>query len=171
MRERHPQLPLGRRILLLFLTWLFLGAAIGVINGQGTGSGIQIVCMMIGGMIALMIPGLFLGLIGGDARGSVIGAAGALLACWLTEFCGAVAVQPVVISTTVILGGLVGATGYLFLRFLFWKYRMIFRSICWLIDLTPMSAKVSALHSRLRLHQCSAGNSVPHKVPSVVRRF
>jgi hypothetical protein len=162
---------LGHRVLRLCVTWLFLGAAIGVINGQGTGSGIEIVSMMIGGMIALAIPGLFLGLIGGDAKGSVVGAAGGLLGCWLTEFCGAVAIQPVVISTTVILGGLLGATGYLFIGFLFWKYRMILRSVCWLIDLTPLSTKLSALHGPLRIDQCSAGNSVPHKIPSVVRRF
>jgi hypothetical protein len=171
MRDRHRQLPLGHRVLRLSLTWLFLGAVTGVVNGQGTRGGIEIVCMMIGGMIALAIPGIFLGVIGGDARGSVVGAAGGLLACGLTKLGGGVTAQPFVISTIVILGGLLGATGFLFMRFLFWKYRMIFRSACWLIDLTPISGEVSALHRRFRIPQRLAGNSVPHKIPSAVRRF
>ena len=44
---------LGRRVLGMFFTWLFLGAVIGVIGGLGQGGGIQIVCMMIGGMAVL----------------------------------------------------------------------------------------------------------------------
>ena len=57
---------LGRRVLGMFFTWLFLGALIGVIGGLGQGGGIQIVCMMIGGMAVLPIAGVLLGLIGGD---------------------------------------------------------------------------------------------------------
>jgi len=144
---------------------------IGVVNGQGTGESIEIVSMMIGGMIVLTIPGIFLGVIGGDARGSVVGATGGLLGCWLAKFGGAVAIQPLVISTVVILGGLLGATGVLFMRFFFWKYRMIFRSICWLIGLTPVPGKVSPLAGHLRIPQRLAGNSVPHKIPPIARRF
>ena len=171
MRNRSSQPSLGHRVLSLGWTWLFLGAVTGAINGQGTGSYIEIVSMMIGGMIALTILGLFLGVIGGDARGSIVGAAGGLLGCWLAKLGGVVAIQPLVISTIVILGGLLGATGFLFMRFLFWKYRMVFRSISWLIDLTPVSGKISALHGRVRIPQRLAGNSAPHKIPSTVRRF
>jgi hypothetical protein len=147
------------------LTWLFLGAVIGVVNGQGTGGGSEIACMMIGGMIALTIPGFFLGVIGGDARGSVVGAAGGLLGCWLAKLGDAAAIQPFIMSTIVILGGLLGATGLLFIRFLFWKYRMIFRAIGWLIDLTPWSGEVSALLRRLSTAQHPVGNSVRHQIP------
>lgn len=152
MRNRHHQPSLGCRVLSLSLAWLFLGAVTGVINGQETGSGIAIVCMMIGGMIVLTIPGIFLGLIGGDARGSMVGAAGGLLGCWYATLGGSVAIQPLTMSTIVIVGGLLGATAFLFLRFSFWKYRMIFRSICWIIDLTPVSGKVSDLNGHLRSH-------------------
>ena len=162
MRDRRPQRPLGHRVLSLSLTWLFLGAVIGVVNGQGTRGGSEIVCMMIGGIIALAIPGFFLGVIGGDARGSVVGAAGGLLGCWLTDLGDAAAIHPFITSTIVILGGLLGATGFLVRRFLFWKYRTIFRAICWLIDLTPGSGKVSALLRRLSTPRCSTGDSVLH---------
>jgi hypothetical protein len=164
MRDRHPQLPLGRRVLSLSLTWLFLGAVIGVVNGQETGGGVEIVCMMIGGMIALAIPGLVLGVIGGDPRGSIAGAAVGLLGCSLAKLGGSVAIEPPVMSTIVILAGLLGATALLFMRFLFWKYRMIFRTIRWLVDSTPVSAKLSARHGRLRMPSGSAVNSVLRQI-------
>jgi hypothetical protein len=153
------------------LTWLFLGAVIGAFNGQETGGSVEIVCMMIGGMIVLTIPGIFLGVIGGDARGSVVGAAGGLLGCWSAELSGAMAIQPFVIGAIAILGGLLGATGILFIRFLFWKYRMIFRSICWLIDITPVSGKASALACHVRIPRRLAAHPVPHKIRSTARRF
>ena len=156
MRDREAQLSLGHRVLRLSLTWLFLGAVVGVVNGQGMRGNMAIVCAMIGGMIALTIPGIFLGVIGGDARGSVVGAAGVLIGCWLAKLGGAVAIQPPVVSTIVIMGALLGATVFLFTRFMFWKYRMIFRSICWLIDLTPASGKASALAGHLRIPQSLA---------------
>ena len=85
---------LGRRVLGMFFTWLFLGALIGVIGGLGQGGGIQIVCMMIGGMAVLPIAGVLLGLIGGDAKGSVAGAACGLLGCGIAGCFGAVPIQP-----------------------------------------------------------------------------
>src|SRR5947207_1986947 len=127
MRDPQPQLPLGRRVLRMSLTWLLLGAVIGIVDGLGKGQGIEILCMMIGGMIVLPIAGVFLGLIGGDARGSVAGAAGGLLGCWSAKVTGVVAIQPQCMSLIVIFGALVGATGFVFLRFWLWKYAMIFR--------------------------------------------
>jgi hypothetical protein len=167
MRNRHPQIQLGHRVLSLSLTWLFLGAVTGVINGQGMGGSIELVSRM----IVLTTLGLFLGVIGGDARGSIVGAAGGLLGCSLANLGGVAALQPVVISTVVIFGGLLGATGFLFMRFLVWKYRTILKSICWLIDLTPISGKMSARLGRLPIPQRLASNSVPHEIPSFARRF
>jgi hypothetical protein len=129
----------------MFFTWLFLGALIGVIGGLGQGGGIQIVCMMIGGMAVLPIAGVLLGLIGGDAKGSVAGAAGGLLGCRIAGCFGAVPIQPQAMNVIVIFGALVGATGFLFVRFLLWKYGMMFRMICWAIGVTPASGKAWAL--------------------------
>jgi hypothetical protein len=125
------------------LTWLFLGAMIGVNVGLGKGGGIQIVCMMIGGMMVLWIAGVLLGLIGGDAKGSVVGAAGGLLGSWIAGYIGAVPIQPQAMNAIVVFGALVGATGFLFVRLLVWKYRLMFRTIRWLIG-TPASGKAWA---------------------------
>ena len=72
-------------------TWFILGAPIGVIHGLDRGGGFGIVAMMIGGMIWFPILGLFLGLIGGDARSSVIGAAIGLVGCCFVALDGAAA--------------------------------------------------------------------------------
>ncbi len=171
MQDRQHPLSLGHRVLRLSLTWLLIGAVIGLFNGRGTGSGIEIASMMIGGMIALMLPGIFLGVIGGDATGSIVGIAGGLLGYWLAQLGGGVAVQPPVVGVIVIFSGLLGATGFLFLRFLFWKYRMIFRSIRWLIDATPLSGKLSGLAGHVHKSHRLAGNSVAGKLPSMASRF
>jgi hypothetical protein len=125
----------------MFFTWLFLGAVIGVIGGLGKGGGIQIVCMMIGGMAVLPIVGVLLGLIGGDAKGCVVGAVGGLLGCWIAGCIGTVPIQPQTMNVIVIFGALLGATSFQFVRFLLWKYRMMFRTICWVIGATPASGK------------------------------
>jgi hypothetical protein len=137
MNSPRNRLSLGRRVLVMFFTWLLLGALIGVIEGRGMGGGIQIVCMMIGGMAVLPIVGVLLGLIGGDAKGSVAGAAGGLLGCWISECVGGVPIQAQATNVIVIFGALVGATGFLFVRFLLWKYGMMFRTLCWVIGVTP----------------------------------
>ncbi len=132
---------LGRRVLGMFFTWLFLGALIGVIGGLGMGGGIQIVCMMIAGMVVLPIVGVVVGLIGGDSKGSVAGAACGLLGCSLVGCFGAVPIQPEATNVILVFGALVGATGFQFARFLLWKYVMMFRAICWVVSVTPSSAK------------------------------
>jgi hypothetical protein len=141
MHSPATRLSLGRRVLVMFHTWLLLGALIGAIEGLGMGGGIQIVCMMIGGMAVLPIVGVLVGLIGGDARGSALGAAGGLLGCWLAERFGDVLIQPQATNVIVIFGALVGATGLLFARFLIWKYRMMFRTLCWAVGVTPSWGK------------------------------
>jgi hypothetical protein len=138
--NRPPTRPsLGRRVLCMFLTWLLLGAVIGAIAGLGQGGGIPIICMMIGGMAVLPIAGVVLALIGGDAKGSVAGAAGGLLGCGIAGCFGEVTIQPQAMNGIVIFCALVGATAFLFGRFLLWKYRMMFRTLCWAIGVTPAS--------------------------------
>jgi hypothetical protein len=171
MRDRQPQLSLGHRVLRLSLTWLIIGALIGLVGVERKGGLTEIVSMLISGMIVLTIPGMLLGVIGGDARGSVVGVCGGLLSCWLAKLIGSVAVQPHVIGVVIIFSGLLGATGFLFVRLFFWKYRMIFRCICWMTDMTTVSAKVSTVADHLHLPQRLAGNSVVHKYPSIATRF
>jgi hypothetical protein len=137
MRDRQPQLSLGQRVLRLSLTWLMIGALIGLVGVERKGGVIEIACMLISGMIVLTIPGMLLGVIGADARGSVVGVSGGLLSCWLAKFGGGVALQPHVIGAVVIFSGLLGATCFLFVRILFWKYRMMFRCISWLTGISP----------------------------------
>jgi hypothetical protein len=145
MNSPRTLLSLGRRVLVMFFTWLLLGAVIGAIEGLGMGGGIQIVCMMIGGMAVLPIVGLLLGLIGGDAKGSVAGAAGGLLGCWIAGCFGDMPIQPQAVSVILVFCALVGATGFLFVRFLTWKYGMMFRTLCWVIGVTPSWGKSWAL--------------------------
>jgi hypothetical protein len=133
----NSRLSLGRRVLATSLTWLLLGCVIGVIEGLGQGGGIQILAMMVGGMTVLPVVGVLLGLIGGDAIGSVTGAAGGLLGCLAGDLVSGLSIQPHVLSVLVVFSGLLGATGFLFLRFLIWKYRMMFRTFCWLTGFTP----------------------------------
>src|SRR5208337_2369655 len=99
----------------------------------------------IGGMAVLPIAGVLLGLIGGDAKGSVAGAAGGFLGCGIAGCFGAAPIQPQAMNVIVIFGALVGATGFLFVRFLLWKYGMMFRMICWAVGVTPASGKSWAL--------------------------
>ena len=144
------------------LTWLLLGAVIGMVDGLGKGRGVEILCMMIAGMIVLPIAGVFLGMIGGDPRGSVAGAAGGLLGCCAANLTGVAAIQPQCMSTIVIFGALVGATGFLFLHFLLWKYAMIFRLIGGLIGFSPIACRSSAWSGLL---------SIVDRVPGANSRF
>lgn len=136
---------LGRRVVVMFFTWLLLGALIGVIGGLEMGGGIQIICMMIGGMAVLPIVGVFLGLIGGDAKGSIVGAVGGLLGCTIAGCFGEVLIQPQATSVIVVFCALVGATGVLIVRFLLWKYGMMFRTLCWVMGVRPSWGKSLAL--------------------------
>ena len=83
MHDRRLQMLLRNRVLILALTWLLIGAVIGVVGVERKGGGIEIVSMMIGGMIVLLIPGILLGVIGGDARGALsVHARGSWAAAW-----------------------------------------------------------------------------------------
>jgi len=139
MKSSRTRPSLGRRVLCMFSTWLFLGAVIGVIEGLAKGGGTQIVYLMISGMMVLSLLGALLGLIGGDAKGSVIGAAGGQLGCGIAGCFDAVPIQAQTLNVIVIFGAIAGATGFLFVRFLLWKYGMMFRAICRVIGVTPVA--------------------------------
>jgi hypothetical protein len=135
----------GRRVLCMSLAWLFLGAIVGVFNGLENDRGSEIAAMMLGGMIVLPVPGLLLGLIGGDAIGSLGGAAAGLFGCWLADYGGPATIQPQGFGVVVVIGALAGATGFLFLRFLIWKYTMIFGAIAWFLRAAPLPARARVL--------------------------
>src|SRR5262249_27764823 len=108
------------------------------------------------------------GVIGGDVRGSVVGAAGGLLGCCLTQVGGAGAIPPQGLSLIVVFGALVGATGFLFMRFWLWKYGMIFRAIGWLFGLAPISDKAGSLAGHFLVPRRPAGfrsRTGPHRRP------
>jgi hypothetical protein len=170
MRVRQRNLSLAYRILRLSLTWLFIGALIGAVGVERKSGGIEIVYTMIGGMIVLTILGILLGVIGGDARGSVVGVFGGIVGCWLANLRGA-ALQPQLIGAVVIFSGLLGATGFLFIRVMLWKYRMMFRCVRRLTDMAPVSGRVSAVAGQIRVAKRMAGNPSPHKIPSTAKRI
>jgi hypothetical protein len=160
----------ARRVCHMAMTWLLLGASIGAAGAIGQGGPIEIFAMMIGGMAVYPIVGVFLGLLGGDARGSVVGAAGGLLGGRLADVLSSTTVPPSVLSMIAVCGALVGATGFLFLRFLIWKYRTIFRTVWWLVGMTPMSGKASALAIQLASHRL-VGVAVHDWAPSIASRY
>ena len=120
------------------LAWLLLGAVIGVFNGLESETGSETFAMILGGMIVLPVPGMLLGLVGGDAKGSVGGAAAGLFGCWLADYGGAAPIEPQGMNVIILIGALWGATGFLFLRFLVWKYTTIFAAIRWLLRSAPV---------------------------------
>lgn len=121
---------IGRRIIRMVLTWLALGAAIGLIGGSGTVSVIGVASSVLSGMIILPIPGVLLGLIGGDVKGSVVGATGGLMGCWLAKPTGGISIDAVSMEVVVIFGALAGATCVRYLRFVRWSYGILFRRAC-----------------------------------------
>jgi hypothetical protein len=166
---KSSRLSLRRRVLVSSLTWLFLGCMIGVIDGLGKGGGVQIFAMMIGGMTVLPIVGMLLGLVGGDPIGSVTGAAGGLLGCLGAELGCGVQIEPQLLSVILVFTALVGATAFLFMRFLIWKYGMMYRTICWLIGVTPVPKSdwafvgeflLSNRHTHAHIHNKSRPNKV-----------
>jgi len=110
MSRTHPGLSVGRRILHMSLTWLVIGAMVGAIGGARSGSAIELISGVIGGVIVLPVVGVFLGTIKGDAMGSVVGAAGGLLGCWLARPTRGIPPDPLNVEVVVVFGALLGAT-------------------------------------------------------------
>jgi hypothetical protein len=126
--------------------------------------------MMIGGMIVLPIVGVFLGLIGGDPIGSMVGAAEVLLGSWSVRLDGVVAIPQDGLSLLVVFGALLGATAFLFTRFVLWRYRLLFKAVCWLIGCTSRPGKAWVLAAHPVMPRRLAGHSVHFKAPSTSRR-
>jgi hypothetical protein len=110
------------------LTWLLLGGVIGAIGSRTTDTMIGFVSSILGGMIVLLFAGMFLGLIGGDVKGTPVGAAGALFGCWLSQYGGTAALDPLGMKFMVLVGALAGATCFLYLRLILWTYKTVFRT-------------------------------------------
>jgi hypothetical protein len=108
-------------------TWLIIGAAVGAIGGLRTGVVIEVVSGLIGGVIVLPVIGVFLGLIRGDAKGSVVGAAGGLMGCWLAKPTGGSSLDPGSMQAVVVFGALLGATCLRYLQFVRWSYGIFLR--------------------------------------------
>ena len=133
------QLPpsLGRRILLMSLTWLIVGAMVGLIVGLENERVSAIIASMLGGMIVLPFLGVLLGLVGGDLKGTIAGAGGGIIACLLVGPGGLGTSTALVSGFTVIFGGLIGATVFPYVRMALWTYGMIIRTTCQLIGGVP----------------------------------
>ncbi len=160
MKRSRPSI--AREVFATSLIWLFLGCVFGVIEGVAHGEGaVRILAMMIGGVTVLPIMGVLLGIIGGDAIGSGTGAAGGLLGCLGAGLGLEAPIQGHVMSVIVIFSALVGATAFLFVRFMIWKYTMIFRTICWAIGVTPAQVSAWAIDSRF-LEQIGHGTISVH---------
>jgi hypothetical protein len=112
------------------LTWLGVGALVGAIGGLRSGSVIELVSGLLGGMVVLPIAGAFLGLIGGDPVGSMVGALGGLLGCWLSLPVNGIAVDTPITRFVVLFASLAGATVFLYVRLKFWIYEK-FCLIAW----------------------------------------
>jgi len=147
MSRTHPGLSVGRRILHMSLTWLVIGAMVGAIGGARSGSAIELISGVIGGVIVLPVVGVFLGTIKGDAMGSVVGAAGGLLGCWLARPTRGIPPDPLNVEVVVVFGALLGATCLLYLQFVRWSCRILLRRACQLVGGTLASCWAPALAS------------------------
>jgi hypothetical protein len=171
MKRTETELSSGRRIIQMSLTWLMLGGVIGVIGSRPTDPMIGIASSMLSGMIVLSFAGVILGLIGGDVKGTPLGAAGALFGCWLSQLSGAVSIDPVDVKFVVLVGALAGATGSLYLRLVLWTYKTIFRTTCRLFSLTRLPENVFGRIVRFGYPSQLATVSVVHfTVPPIPMR-
>jgi hypothetical protein len=131
----------GRRMRTTYFTWLLLGALVGAIGVLATHSAIMVISGMIAGMILLPVPGLAIGVLGGDIKGTLVGAAGGLLGCWFSSCFTGHAIQAPTLQLSVLFGALVGATFSLYLMMKIWTYTIIYgmaRSLLLLIPAEPI---------------------------------
>ncbi len=159
MSHTHSRLSVCRRIFHMSFTWLTIGAMVGAIGGLRYGVVIEVVCGAIGGVIVLPIVGVFLGLIGGDAKGSVVGAVGCLMGCWLAEPTGGSSLDPASVEVVVIFGALLGATCLLYLEFVRWSYGIFFRRSWQLVDGALVSCGAPTLASYFGLKHKRSTNT------------
>jgi hypothetical protein len=111
------------------LTWLAVGALVGALGGLRSGSSVELVSGVVGGMVVLPFAGAFLGVIGGDAGGSLVGAVGGLLGSWLASPISGIVVDAPTAKFMVLFGALAGATCLLYFHIQYWIYVTLFASI------------------------------------------
>jgi hypothetical protein len=119
------------------LTWLIVGAMVGLVGGLENQRVSGIIASMLGGMIVLPVLGVLLGLFGGDLKGTIVGAGGGIIACLLVGLGGLGTSTALVRGFMVIFGGLIGATFFPYVRMLLWTYGMIIRTTCQWIGGVP----------------------------------
>jgi len=119
------------------VNWLILGALIGAIGSLHSAPIAQILIGALSGMIVFAIPGACLGLIGGDVKGSYVGAAGGYLGCWFSELTRGLSIPAPGVQVMVIFGALAGATCFLYLRTAVWTYSTMARATFVLIGGVP----------------------------------
>jgi hypothetical protein len=151
--------------------WLVLGALVGSIDGLGSQHLGQIVTGVISGTIVLAVPGLFLGLIGGDVKGSFVGAAGGLLGCLISELIPGVSVPPLGVHLMVVFGALAGASFLLYLQTAVWTYGMIWHTAYRLIGGAPVLEKALSRCDVLGTVNGPRRNSLPCIAPQLRNRF
>jgi hypothetical protein len=117
--------------------WIILGAVVGQIGSLRSDALVQCIACVLSGMIVFAIPGLCLGLIGGDVKGSYIGAAGGFLGCWFCELTRGVSIPSPSLQIMVVFGALAGATCVLYLRTAVWTYGIFARRAFRLIGRIP----------------------------------
>jgi hypothetical protein len=136
-----------------YLTWVLIGALVGAIGVLATHSAITVISGMIAGMILLPVPGLAIGVLGGDIKGTFVGAAGGLLGCWFSSFFTGHAIQATTVQLSVVFGALLGATFSLYLMMKIWTYTIIYgmaRSLLLLIPAEPVGRLSGNLLEALR---------------------
>ena len=104
------QTALGRRVKQMMLLWLFFGALVGAAIGFPKGGLLPIICNVMSGMILMPFLGLFLGLIGGQVRLSLVGGICGVLLGAITALLSSAADPFSVMSVALIGGALAGAT-------------------------------------------------------------
>jgi hypothetical protein len=138
MRAVQNRGSLGERTAAMSLTWLSVGALVGAIGGLRSGSAVELVSGMVGGMVVLPVAGAFLGVIGGDAGGSLVGAIGGLLGSWLAAPISGIAVDAPTTRFMVLFGALAGATCLLYLHIKLWIYEKLWAAAWKGVALIPV---------------------------------
>lgn len=115
---RHSSRPLGKRVRDMMLVWLLFGIVLGLCSEPARGGTfIGVLSGVIAGLVVMLPLGVLLGLFGGEVKPTVLGGiAAATLGACIAAGC-AMPNPHFILSLSLILGGLLGAT---FSVFLWW---------------------------------------------------
>jgi hypothetical protein len=156
----------------MVVAWLVLGAVVGGSGSLCNEGPFQTAVGIVAGMFVLPVPGLFLGLIGGDVKGSFVGAAGGILGCWLSGLASAAPIQVPSMKVMMVFGALAGATFVIYLRLGRWMYGTTLRRTWQLIGGTRAIDKVAASLYQFRSNRLTPGNLAPFVVgPRLLMRL